>query len=55
MFENYFKENKSSRIMQCIEYIKGRFGNYLDINEDINKEFNSAKFVVNINNNKKKI
>ena len=50
MFRNYFKENKAASIMQCVEYIKGRFGNDLDINEDIKKEINSAKFVVNINN-----
>ena len=54
MFRNYFKENKSASIMQCVEYIKGRFGNDLDINEDIKKEINSAKFVVNINNKKRK-
>ena len=41
--------------MQCIEYIKERFENALDINEDIKKEINSAKFVGNINNKKQKI
>ena len=55
MFRNYFKENKASNIMKCIEYIKGRFGNEIDINEYIKKEINSAKFVVNINYRKKKI
>ena len=54
MFRKYFKENKSASIMQYVEYIKRRFENDLDINEDIKKEINSAKFVVNINNKKRK-
>ena len=29
-----------------MEYIKGRFGNYLDINEDIKKEINFVIFFI---------
>ena len=40
MFRNYFIINKSSSIMKCVEYIRGRFGNELDINKEIKKEIN---------------
>ena len=49
IFRNYFKNNNLASTIQCIEYIKGKFGKDIDINDEIKKEINSARVAININ------
>ena len=49
IFRNYFRENLQLSSLKCIEFLKGKFGKDIEINDEIKKEINSAKVVINMN------